>query len=238
MRAQKKEVFMIFIVFIITGISPDALLKKIDSIKAPDNYKMTIKMNNHFSDGRYIEYKMRIFVKKNKGSYMEILSPSRDAGRSFLLVGNNFWMYVPGMSKTIRLSVRDNFMGTNFSNSDMMEAHFKDNYKPVKVDSFSDKYILYLEAKNQKASYKRIEIDVRKDFIPEMVRYYTLSDRLFRKMILDSIKTIDGEPYTTYMKMENLLTEGSYTEVFIESLKKKKDIPNRFFNPDYLRNRW
>ena len=219
---------MLFIVFIIAGISPDALLEKIDRVKAPDNYIMTIKMTNHFSDGRHIKYKMRIFVKKNKGSYMEILSPVRDAGRSFLLVDNNFWMYVPGMSKTIRLSVRDNFMGTNFSNSDMMEAHFKDNYKSVKVDALSDKYILYLEAKTKKASYKRIEIDVRKDFIPEMVRYYTLSGRLFRKMVLDSIKTIDGKPYTTYMKMENLLTKGSYTEVFIESLKKKKIYPTAF----------
>lgn len=225
-------IFELLFLLTLNTLTPEALLEKIDRARTPDNYEVIIKINNHLPPNRNIEYRIKALVKKDKGSFLEFMSPAREKGRRFLLVEDNLWMYVPGMAKTIRLSPKDNFMGTDFSNKDMMQSHFEEDYKPIKYDSLGTMFLLYLEAKRPNVPYKRIEIEIeRKDFIPRKIRYYTLSGKLFRRMSLDSIKTFGSERYPSYMKMENLLTASSYTEVFIESLKKRKNIPARLFNP-------
>ena len=221
---------------VVNTLTPEALLEKIDNARVPDNYEVQITIKNHLAEDRDIEYTIKALVKKDKGSYFEFTAPAREKGRRFLLIEDNLWMYVPGMSKTIRLSPKDNFMGTDFSNSDMMQSHFGDNYAAQRYEELNGKYLLYLEARTPSVPYKRIEIEVnRSDFTPREVRYYTLSGKLFRRMLLDSIKTFEGEEYPSYMKMENLMIESSFTEATIVSLKKRQDIPNRYFNPLYLK---
>jgi len=225
-------IFELILLNLLSVLTPEALLEKIDSARMPNTYEVTFRINNHIPPDRNIEYHIKALVKKDKGSLLEFTYPAREKGRKFLLVEDNLWMYVPGMSQTIRLSPKDNFMGTDLSNKDMMQSHFAEDYKPVKYDSTEAGFLLYLEANNPTIPYKRIEVEVNgKDFVPRKIRYYTLSGKLFRSMTLDSVKTFGTEKYPSYMKMENLLTESSYTEVFIESLKKKSNIPDRLFNP-------
>lgn len=226
----------LIVLLTINVLTPEALLEKVDKARMPDNYEVRIRINNHLSSDRNIEYSIKAFVKKDRGSFLEFTAPAREKGRRFLLIEDNLWMYVPGVSKTIRLSPKDNFMGTDISNSDMMQSRFEENYEVQKYDSLDSRFLLYLEAKRPSVPYKRIELEVdMSDFIPREIRYYTLSGKLFRRMFLDSIRTFGGERYPSYMKMENLMIESSYTEIFIESLKKKNDIPDRLFNPLYLK---
>lgn len=223
------------IIFLLLSLTADQLLNKVDTARAPQKSETLIQMRNYLSEDREITYKMRAVSERKKATYLEILEPSREAGRKFLLIGNDIWMYAPEVGKPLRLSARDKFLGSEFSNSDLMESSYKKNYKASSIDSLEDSYLLELLGKNREAPYKRITLKVRKkNFIPSELKFYTLSGRLFREMNMDSIKVLEGEPYATYMKMSNVLNPDSYTEVKILSLKSLSNISPTLFKPENL----
>jgi outer membrane lipoprotein-sorting protein len=226
---------MINIILLLFSLTADELLEKIDTVRAPRMSESLIKMRNYLSDNREITYKLRVVTERKKATYLEILEPAREAGRKFLLIENDIWMYTPEVGKSIRLSARDKFLGSEFSNSDLMESSYEKNFKASSIDSAGNYYLFEIEGKSREAPYKRITMKVRKsNFIPSELQYYTMSGRLFREMTMDSIKTFEGQPYATYLKMSNVLSATSYTEVKILSLKSLSKIPPSLFKPENL----
>ncbi len=226
---------MFIILLVLLSISPNELLDNIDAVRLPTQYKAIFLMKNHLQDGREITYKFEGVEDRDKGSYLEILEPSREQGRKFLLIGSNIWMYAPEIGKTIRLSSRDRFLGSEFSNSDLMEGNYKNNYYAVSIDSINNFYLLELEGKDPSSPYKSISLEVRKsNYIPSVLKFYTLSGRFFREMVMDSIKLFEGEPYATYLKMTNIITPDSYTEVKVLSIKRLESISSSLFKPENL----
>jgi len=226
---------MFNIIFLIFSLTADELLNKVDTVRAPKRSESLIQMRNYLSEDREITYKMRVITERKKATYLEILEPAREAGRKFLLIENNIWMYAPEVGKSLRLSARDKFLGSEFSNSDLMESSYEKNFEAASIDSVEDYYLLELEGKSREAPYKRITMKVRKsNFIPAYLEYYTLSGRLFREMSMDSVKIIEGDPYATYLKMSNVLSAKSYTEVKILSFKSLKNISPSLFKPENL----
>ena len=223
------------IILFIFSLTADELLNKVDTVRAPKRSESLIQMRNYLSEDREITYKMRVITERKKATHLEILEPAREAGRKFLLIENDIWMYAPEVGKSLRLSARDKFLGSEFSNSDLMESSYEKNFKAASIDSVEDYYILEIEGKSREAPYKRITMKVRKsNFIPAELQYYTMSGRLFREMSLDSIKIIEGDPYATYMKMSNVLSTKSYTEVRILSFKSLARISPSLFKPENL----
>jgi hypothetical protein len=116
-----------------------------------------------------------------------------------------------------------------------MESSYEKNFIASSIDSLENYYLLELAGKTKEAPYKKITMKVRKsNFIPSELKYYTLSGRLFREMSLDSIKIFEGKPYATYLKMSNILSPESYTEVKILSFKSLKSISPTLFKPENL----
>ena len=223
------------IILLLFSLTADELLDKVDTVRAPQISETLIQMRNYLSEDREITYKMRAITERKKATYLEILEPSREVGRKFLLIENDIWLYAPEVGKSIRLSARDKFLGSEFSNSDLMESSYEKNFQAASIDSLEDYYLLELQGKSREAPYKRITMKVRKsNFIPAELQYYTMSGRLFREMSLDSIKIIEGDPYATYMKMSNVLSTKSYTEVKILSFKSLKNISPSLFKPENL----
>ncbi len=227
---------MIPFLTLLFSLTADELLMKIDTIRVPEQYETIMLMRNHLSGNREITYKFLAITDRGNATYLEILEPSREAGRKFLLIGSNLWMFTPEIGKSIRLSARDRFLGSEFSNSDLMESSYKNNYNAVSLDSVSSYYKLELKGKTRESPYKRITMKVRKtNFIPSELKFYTLSGRLFREMTMDSVKYFNGEPYATYLKMSNIITPASYTEVKVLSIKTLGSIPPSLFKPENLK---
>ncbi|MEO0293420.1 MAG: outer membrane lipoprotein-sorting protein [candidate division WOR-3 bacterium] len=226
--------FRIFLFLV--SLTAEELLKKIDEIKTPLKSQATVEMRNYLRGGREVTYKIKIISERKKASYLEVLEPIREKGRKFLLIGNDIWMYAPEVGKSLRLSIRDRFLGSEFSNSDLMESSYEKNFKATSIDSTLDFYFLELEGKSKEAPYKKITMKVRKkNYLPAELKFYTLSGRLYKEMFLDSLKVFEGQLYTTYMKMINVLNPESYTEVKIISLKTLQSISPSLFKPENLK---
>ena len=180
------------------------------------------------------EYTFSVQSKLNVGSLLTVVAPKKDAGRKILMKKNNMWMYIPGNPRTIRLSQSEDFMGSTFSNSDLMDSDMEDDYKAeiVNSDKVPDSFILIrLKANNNKVTYARLDIYVRKDsYIPAIMQYYSKSGQLLKKMSMSRIKKLAGLNRPTYMVMESLFEPGKKTVVEILSLNVVKDMPDSMFN--------
>jgi len=219
-------------ILLLLSLTPEALLEKIDQSLKPPAYSAVIIMKNHLSERNTVDYKFLIKSQKDRGTIIEVLSPAREAGRKMLLIERNIWLYAPEINRTIRLSLRDRFFGSEFTNGDLLASQYRDNYRAVSLDSTGKFYHLVLLAKDKKAPYSRIEMDVRKDIlVPVSMNLYALSGRLLRRMEMKDIRMFDGYHIATYMVVKNQITPEKYTEVWVEKFQPRKGFPEGTFRP-------
>ncbi len=243
---RKRSIFYFFLLsFIFKAILifpddlADRLLKEMDRALFPSSFIAKMRMTNHKPVKEDQSFDMIVYNKENVGALMIFTSPPSEKGKKMLLVANTIWFYVPGTSRAVSLSSRQPFMGSTFSNSDLMDSTMHDDYEPEviaeeKID-VTDCYCLELKAKNKGVTYKKIIIWIRKDYrVPVKIEYYTLSGKLFKTMKLFNLKKIAGIIRPANYIMENVLQKETFTEVEILGITEKKDLKNSIFTQGYL----
>jgi hypothetical protein len=97
-------------------------------------------------------------------------------------------------------------MNSSFSNNDLMDTEYNDDYTPVLDDIIKlerkDYYRIICKAKNPKVTYNKVITIIGKDnFIPRKIEYYTRSGKLLKTLTLSDIKQLTGRPRPTKMAM-------------------------------------
>jgi len=105
----------------------DKLLKSTDDSMYPKIFKSVMSMKTVRPGRKPLSYTYLIHSKGSDKALMEITAPARDKGKKILMTGDNLWMYVPAVSKPVRLSKKDSFMGSSFSNEDLMNSSMADD---------------------------------------------------------------------------------------------------------------
>ncbi len=183
--------------------------------------------------------------RKDKGTYLEIISPARTKGTRFLQLEGSLWMFNPkaGSANALRLSSRDAFQGSTFSNADIGKSQFSDDYGPSLAPEAMlahaelgqvPCYVIESRAKTDTAAYGKIMMWVRKaDFMPLRMEYYARSGLLFKTMELSRIKSFGPITRPSVMRMESLEKKGTVTTLTMEAIEAKA-VPATVFNKNYL----
>lgn len=183
--------------------------------------------------------------RKDKGTYLEILAPARTKGTRFLQLEGSLWMFNPraGSANALRLSSRDSFQGSTFSNADVGKSQFSDDYAPALApDAAIDHpdfgkvacHVILATAKTDSAAYGKIVMYVRaSDLMPLMMEYYAKSGLLFKRMTLSKIRDFGSITRPSVLRMESLDKAGTTTTLTMESIE-RKDVPLSVFNKNYL----
>jgi outer membrane lipoprotein-sorting protein len=183
--------------------------------------------------------------RKDKGTYLEILAPARTKGSRFLQLEGSLWMYNPkaGSANALRLSSRDSFQGSTFSNADVGKSQFSDDYAPTlapeAVLAHAELgnvacYVIEARAKTETAAYGRIVMWVRKtDDMPLRMEYYAKSGLLFKRMELSRIRDFGTLSRPSVMRMESLEKKGTVTKITIEAME-SREVPLSVFSKNYL----
>ena len=183
--------------------------------------------------------------RKDKGTYLEILAPARTKGIRFLQLEGSLWMFNPkaGSANALRLSSRDSFQGSTFSNADVGKSQFSDDYSPELAPETTiehpelgkvDCLVIDAAAKIAESAYGKIVIYVRKsDLMPLKMEYYAKSGLLFKRMILSRIRDFGSITRPSVMRMESLDKEGTFTTLTMEAIE-KREVPLSVFNKNYL----
>lgn len=183
--------------------------------------------------------------RKDRGTYLEIVAPARTKGTRFLQLDGSLWMFNPkaGSANPLRLSSRDAFQGSTFSNADIGKSQFSDDYRPnLAPEALLAHgelgqvacYVIEAAAKTESAAYGKIVMWVRKaDFMPLRMEYYARSGLLFKTMELSRIRSFGPITRPSVMRMESLDKKGSVTTLTMEAIEAKA-VPATVFNKNYL----
>jgi len=213
----------------------DKILKKTDESMYPPIFKGTMKMTTYRNGREPLVYDYEIYSKNNTTALLKIVAPPREKGKKILMTQDNLWMYMPEVSRPIRLTRKQSFMGSTFSNEDLTSSKMYDDYDPDIIDQKGNLVLLRLKGRRDDVAYATIDFWVDKDkMIPTEATYYGLAGKAIKKMFFSDLVEFNGKLRPSHMKMEDLLEKGSYTEVIIETLEKQDSLPDYLFDQSQM----
>ena len=245
MKMKKLMLFTVVMLLAASGIfAVDAkydrayaekLLKTVDKSLYPQIFKSSLTMTTFRTGREPLAYKYEIFSKGTDKSLMKIVSPARDKGKKILLNGDNLWMYMPEVSRPIRLSRKQAFLGSTFSNEDLASSGWADNYNADITEQKGTMILLALTAKNKEVAYAKIEMWIDDSTkIPTEAVYFGLSGKAIKKMLFSNPQTIAGLTRPLDMKMVDLIEEGAYTEVKMLTMEELQSVPEYMFDQSQM----
>lgn len=218
------------------------MLEEAESRIYPDNFTMRSEIATSRPDRRNTTLVLDASFKDGVGTFMEIVEPARSRGMRFLRKGDSLWMYNPKSRsrRAIRLSPRESFQGTVFSNNDVGDPDYTDDYdvryaedETIEHEQFGavDCYVIEGDANAPTSPYGRIMMWIRKsDLMPVQMEYYAKSGLLFKRMTMLDIEELAGRERPTRMRMKSLEQEDAYSTVTIEEMEIREDLPDRMFS--------
>jgi hypothetical protein len=168
-------------------------------------------------------------------------SPSDIAGTKFLMVekaggGTEQHIYLPGLKRTRRVVGREqegSFMGSDFTYNDLQRKEDKSAKNTRLPDENIGKeptYVLESKAGPGSQGYSKLRTWIRKtDYIPLRTQFFDANDKLVKTLYVRRTKDIEGKPTVVeaFMKSSN----GHATELVVDSVEPKKDLPDAAFSP-------
>ena len=233
-----KKFILISLLFIFSTnlfcLTADEIVETIDKNLMFDEGEMLMSILDYKEGKLYKTLKAKIYYKKDKGTLMEFLEPAREKGKKILLVKDNMWLFVPSVSKPLRLSAKDSFMGTSFTNRDLMDYDLKNDYKAKILKETDKHYKLELTATNKNVSYPKVIVDVDKEHIlPTKQELYTLSGDLIKIIEFSEPKDFSGKIRPSVITVIDMLNQKNYTKVVLENLQQKQ-IKDTIFSPSVV----
>jgi outer membrane lipoprotein-sorting protein len=217
-------------------IDSSLILSKADGILSPKPFQGEMEMTVHKSDGRIRSYRMKIFYQSKEKILITFQYPKIEYGRKILSLGNNMWMYLPSVKRTIRISPKQQFLDGDFTNGDVCRLDFTHDYNIENKFDKDGSYELQLKAKNMTIAYSKVIYRIQKEtFIPQSQSFYTVSGKLIKTLTISDVKTYLNNlkrPARFYMK-DNFV-KNKFTTLVYKSLKNNFNIPDYYYYKDNL----
>ena len=222
-------------------VSADALLAQMEEALYPDSFFMRATLVTHRPDRRNTSITMESRHKESVGTLIEVMAPARSRGMRFLQKEDSLWMYNPraGGRRAIRLSPRESFQGSVFSNNDVGDPTYTDDYSASYGEEETIDHptlgtvatqVLVGEAIHDEAAYGRIVVWVRTtDAAPVRMELYAKSGILFKRMSFREFKELAGRQRPSVICMDSLIQDKTYSIVTIEALERRDELPDRLF---------
>ncbi len=224
----------------------EELLTIAERVIFPQVYRAEMRIETVKPGERGSTLEMWSEYEEGSGSLIEMTAPARSRGLRFLEKEESLYMFNPRSNsrRPLRLSPEQSFQGTVFSNNDVSDPKYSDDYRAritgeetLDHPDFGlvDCYLLEAEAKRPEAPYGRIKMWIAKNELkPLRFDYYAKSGLLFKRMILKDFDQIAGDLRPRVMRMDSFEIEGAFSEVIIEKMEALDDLPDSRFTTQAL----
>jgi outer membrane lipoprotein-sorting protein len=227
------------------GAAPDEaleLLRRYDAVMSPAAFEANTKMTAYREDGSTRSYKMKVLKSGTDKLRALFLEPASAKGQEMLRNGDNLWLYMPNLKRAVRVASRDQFMGGDFNNADVLRVNYEADYEATLGDSDAPEVVvLELKARGPQVAYDRIKLWMKKgpggakDAQPMKAQFYAASGKLLRSAEFQEVKEIGpGWIRPSKIVMKNELQTARKSEMTWDSATLKKDIPAQRFVLDDL----
>jgi outer membrane lipoprotein-sorting protein len=208
----------------------DEILKLLDRNLMPESYEAYRKVVDIEPDGNQKEYILYTVKKGLDKVAILFLSPASEKDRAILRLGENMWLYIPGVGKPIRQTSLQSATGGIFNNSDLMMLDFSAEYNAFLEEETDEQYILLLKAKNRTAAYDSLKIWVYKDsLLLTQIKCYSASGMLMKILEFKEVKDFgNGLVRPSVIETYSPLYEG-YRSIMIFGQITERDFPDEVF---------
>ena len=223
---MKRLILLLLPLFLLAG----NILEEIDRNLNPTSFEAYKKLINIEPDGTKKEFLMWM-IKKDKDKIANLfLKPATDNGRSLLRLGENMWLYIPGIAKPLRVASAQSVTGGVFNNSDILRVDYAVEYDLEKREGDT----LYLKAKNEDVTYEKIVMKIdEKRVLPLKLDCYAggiLIKTITYKKITDFG---NGIVRPAVMETTSPLQKG-YKSVMIWAKIKPRELKDEYFTLEFM----
>jgi outer membrane lipoprotein-sorting protein len=174
-------------------------------------------------------------VKKGRDKLIALfLDPPSEKGRATLRLGDNMWLYIPGVGKPLRITSLQSVVGGVFNNADILNLDYSVEYRVEKAAEEPADYTLELKARTGAVAYDRLNMRVdRATLTPTEIEAYAASGLLIKTLHFKDIKDFGGIKRPSVIETDSPLYKG-YKSVMLYAKIKARVFPDEVFTLDYL----
>ncbi|MCB9358103.1 MAG: outer membrane lipoprotein-sorting protein [Calditrichaeota bacterium] len=218
-----------------------ALLVRLDDARFPGAYEMSLMMETQRPGRDPLVYEYDIVGIGEDKSLMTVTDPPRERDKQILLNGDNLWFYVPDVSRPVKLTRKASFMGSVFSNEDVMNSTLADDYLAHVIERSERNggvhYIVELTARTRSVAYAKMICGLDSaSAIPDTITYFGLTGKALKQEVVNETAQLAGRERPSVMTMYDFLEEGAFTKVEIRKLAERENVPESMFDPTRLGN--
>ena len=180
---------------------------------------MSLSFEDLKSSGSGRKLEARVLYALDEGTLVEFVSPEREKGKRVLMIGDSMWMGSPSVSRPVRLSGKDSFMGTSFTNDDVMNFTKADDYDSRILSSTDAGWSLELTARKKTVPYPRIVAEVDRKYLPVRMIMYALSGQEAKRIEFSDVRSFEGKMRPAVMTVTDAMTAGNRTIVAFKTIK-------------------
>lgn len=183
---------------------------------------------------------MKTWSKGMDYSLILITGPARDEGTAYLKRENEIWNWLPNINRTIKMPpsmMSQSWMGSDFSNNDLVEEHsIVTDYSHKLVNDSTiagrDSYKIEMIPKPEAPVVwgKVIAYISKKEYLQLRIEFYDEDNQLIKVMEGSDIEEMGGRVIPTRMEMIPIDKKGQKTVLIYEDINFNVDISNNFFS--------
>ncbi len=198
---------------------------------------------------RQLQTQTKAFGETTK-TIIKFTSPADVKGTSMLIVdhettADDMWIYMPALRKTRRIVSGDrgkNFMGSEFTNSDMSLPNMDDfNYEVLGEEVFEGKPCWKIQSscktediEDLNGFKKKLSLIDKENFLCYQISFYDIDDELYKTQIIKDFKKQGSDKYFAYyMEMINE-QNGRRSIMTTDSFQLGSDLEEHAFTPAML----
>ncbi len=192
------------------------------------------------------EMELKIWAKGDDYSLIQVLSPAKEKGITYLKRKKEVWNWLPSLERTIKLPpsmMAQSWMGTDFTNDDLVkESSITKDYDQTIAGTETvagrECWKLQLIPKPDAAvvwGKVLVWID-KKDFLQLKTESYDEEGELVNTMVCSDIKMMGGRLLPTEMTMTPAEKPGNKTIIIYKSLVFDQPVSDDFFSTQNMKS--
>jgi hypothetical protein len=217
------------------GLDGTEILKKVDANLQPESFESYRKLIDVEPSGARREYLLWTLKKGRDKIAALFLEPASEKGRATLRLGDNMWLYIPGVGRPIRITSLQSVTGSVFNNADIMRLDYSVEYDVRTVEEQGGQYFLDLKAKTTAVAYDHLKMWVdRKTLLPTRIECYAATGLLIKTLYFKEPKAFDGgQLRPALLETDSPLYKG-YRSYMVYARMTQRVVPDEVFTLDFL----
>jgi hypothetical protein len=223
---ERKTIAIIFMA-VLAAFSASAdekggeIIREMDARMNFDECRMEIRIEDYDGGAMKRSLSAKAEYAKGVGTRIEFTAPAKDKGKRVLMSGDSMWMSAPSVSKPVRLSGKESFMGTSFTNDDVMNFDKSDDYESSVVAEDGSGWTVTMTARGPAQPYQRIEARIGRNYLPESMVFYARSGKASKRVAYSGVKAFGSKERPSVMAITDLMEAGKESRVVFEVIEER-----------------